>query len=309
MHYSQRVRHCKKSGVSMTEYGLCAGVCLLVALPALSNLAGGLDNRFSHMLGSTSSLKVSSPVVAASQKNDTSSSAANQTLSFDVDGKRIVLPNVPTDTAASIQTVGTNGKTHLLSEQLILLAKQLLAAGKVTPEQADDLILLANRGHSLADLQGSVETTLAQLQKDGNVANHPVTLVTRHFKGPKDQTGTAFTRTYTNVYSAAANMDVEVDKQASSWLLEFQKAWDVVKTSGVLTNANVEATVNHLAGRIYTLAADFSSSVAKAPQKASNISDVVMKSVVEKQIHGHATGICDVAQGKDTGIRCMDNRS
>ena len=44
-----------KSGISMTEYALCGGICILLAIPALSGLENVLQNRFSSMEIKTSS--------------------------------------------------------------------------------------------------------------------------------------------------------------------------------------------------------------------------------------------------------------
>jgi hypothetical protein len=70
------------------------------------------------------------------------------------DGSQIDLTEMPRDLKGLVETLGPNGATDVLANAIQNLAKSLLAAGKITQDEANQLSALANNGHNLAFNQG-----------------------------------------------------------------------------------------------------------------------------------------------------------
>ncbi len=313
----------KFSGVSMSEYALVAGLVLLLVIPGLSSLGDVLNKVVSNMLPAMAkssptspalvslppavqpspSLPVNNPVVSGGQF-----SGKTIGVSFRAGNGTVDLPNYPSNIQETVQTIGANGATELLSDQLEILAKQLLQKGAITEQQANALIFLANKGHTLADMEKGLESSLKSGQNSKALNNVQIVMDVRSFRQDGDPMGNKTTQSYNGILDLVGKMDVELATgKPSSNLLYFKNAWDAAERSGAMTNPNVKAIVNQLAGTIYDIANEVGK-VTKdfARDKISSPTDVVPM-VAAQQTHDNSAGICMVGNGRDSGIHCSTN--
>jgi hypothetical protein len=83
------------------------------------------------------------------------------------DGTQIRLSSFPKDLKQSIEAVGGNGTTDLLSNTLAELAQKLKEAGKIDEVQFQSLIKLSQKGHEAARMQGLIDDALERSKRDG----------------------------------------------------------------------------------------------------------------------------------------------
>ena len=248
-------------------------------------------------------LPVNSPVVSGGQL-----SGKTIGVSFRAGNGTVELPNYPNNIQETVQTIGANGATELLSDQLEILAKQLLAEGAITEKQANALIFLANKGHTLADLEKGLENTLNNGKNANAIRENQIVMDVRNFRQNGDPLGTKDTQSYNGVLDLVGKMDVEIATgKPSSNLLWFQNAWDDAKRSGAMANPNVKAIVNQLAGTIYDIANEVGKVTKDFARDKISSPTNVMPLVASQQTHDNSAGICTVGNGQDSGIHCSTN--
>lgn len=158
-------RHCQ-SGQALSEYGLGIGLVALVALAGLTNLGGNLKVSLEKMLPQAPPpLAATAPPAispAAGSGNTGTPGAlpiaavAGRPAAFN--GTSIIQPaNFTTRMTGTVATLGANGTTFELSNQLKSMAGKMLESGEISEAEANKLYALANQGYRLAALEKLVE--------------------------------------------------------------------------------------------------------------------------------------------------------
>ncbi|MCE3235475.1 MAG: hypothetical protein K0Q50_1655 [Vampirovibrio sp.] len=153
-------------GVSLTEYGLIAGIISLVVLPVLFTLGQKISQYASETVPYEKKTFISG-------KNSVMSDVPpSEEYSKGLVTKITNAPSVVLTTqqvGQTVATMGANGTTKMLADSIVKSAEQQLAAGSITQAQYNKLIVLAKEGYNLASLQGAVETAAAKLRRGENI--------------------------------------------------------------------------------------------------------------------------------------------
>lgn len=170
----------KRNGISLTEYGLIAGIITIVALPALLSLGQNVSKATESILTTRNQPSVSAAKLQAGKP----SPAASQTTSI-LQGVPAVLST--SDLTRTVQTVGVNGTTVLLADSLTTLSNQLLQAGSIDETTYNAIVALANQGHTLAKIEASVESAAKAAGSGGGSAFYStsVALNGKQYSGPE----------------------------------------------------------------------------------------------------------------------------
>ncbi|MBY0404108.1 MAG: hypothetical protein K2X66_09430 [Cyanobacteria bacterium] len=245
------------------------------------------------------------------------------------DGSQIEVIEMPRDLKGLVETLGPNGATDLLANAIHNLAKSLLAAGKITQDEANQLSALANNGHSLAfnqsvllDLaQNSGGSTAVYKQKsDPIIAERyqsqrlikeldPLAI---QFFGLKPQTTGLATGAdgkflYVNgdikgdmVTDSNRVFDAKIGADQFAFYNTFAR---VMKTS-LYQEPAVKSVLGSLVVSIHLLANSSFSYSGRAADEAYSLSPDKISSIVADSIHRDSGNICSVGGGKDSGIYC-----
>ena len=125
---------------------------------------------FHNMLPAPSTpFNENTPKVASATSSSASSTAGTTNLSIKTSsGSTINVDNYPTDLQKTILTLGANGTSKVLSDTILKLAEQQLAAGVINQEQYNTLVALSNQGHYLAEHAGAIQTAAVD-STDGTI--------------------------------------------------------------------------------------------------------------------------------------------
>lgn len=304
-------------GVTLAEYcliGLLMAGLVVVGLMRLgTSLNGNLDNLHQSMRYKRSPIVASapaplqmgmipSPSIPKKAKNTPGTPAGTVT---------------PAQTNNAIMVTGVNGATNLLSDTLVDKARQLLADGLITQEQANLLIDLSNQGHYLASAQKLFEEAVATGQP--NVVFEGKTYTVRDF-------GSMIT--YNKSTTKKENW--ALDSGMSNEILKgFTQKYQDVLASGLLDNPEVKAQIDPLAMQIGSLADALvwgGEDVLTGKSDAGSYSDpgTALKAIVAQHFDGNTEGlfkqlavtpvsnitngnagqICSVGAASDNGQQC-----
>ncbi|MBY0405024.1 MAG: hypothetical protein K2X66_14080, partial [Cyanobacteria bacterium] len=155
-------RFCKLPGLalgnSLVEYALPLGLIVVVVLVG-AELVG--SNLFQWMPSMSNGTLKNDGHSKSLRLRPLGSNPYTQTVLLTLsDGSSLDLENYPTDINSLVETLGPNGTTDLLVDAIRQLAQKLLAKGEITQAQANQLMALANSGHSWSNTQGVIESAV-----------------------------------------------------------------------------------------------------------------------------------------------------
>lgn len=305
-----------RSGNSLVEYVLPVGVIgfiLIVALtqivPEFRSALNGWMNGYESTTGDKSQLNIKA------YGNNPYLRTAQLTLA---DGTTISLENYPGDLNAMVETVGIDGTTSALAQLLKSLADKLLAEGKITPDQANLLSNLANRGFDL----GKTESILESLAQNANGDRENFIAATTDLGGENLNITELYRRLgghdLANIgpdsillspsdldnseylfpgYNETYGSRVYTGEQQYQMLQAFGEA----RSSGALSDPAVNQLVTALTRRIISVAqytASASDHIAKGTAETGQLQEVVSSILTEKD----STSICSAG-----GTTAVDN--
>jgi len=287
------------AGQSLSEYGLVCALVGVAAVGGLVLLGGSLDDALKNIWGQPSALQFSATASGNSGTSANSSHPApgmqEVTITLE-NGKTITLPQYPADLGRTVQTIGVNGSTDLLAQNMKAMADAMLAAGEITPEQANGLIRLANQGHRIAEMEKAWEAAAANGPADS--ASDPII----SFEG-KMYTPDEFS-TMTGYYT---QQKVEVrdfsNEPTIGELKTFQDLYKTVQNSGVLSEPSVQATVLDLFSQIAFLQ-ESSNYTGDSVFRGETPPTEMTKKIASDTNDKFSAGICDTGKGKDSGVQC-----
>ncbi len=214
-------------------------------------------------------------------------------------GTVIILPDTVDKMEDTIRTLGANGTTTILANSLEALIKQLVASNELDRTQAQSLISLANKGHSIAKLQKLTEDTISNTRtideyREIMESNPNVTLFDGnrylHLLGHYDMNAEDPLQPGIGAYGATG---------------EFLNAYHAAVASGALNDPAVRAVVDTLARKISNLSATSNFTfVALANRQIlqSEVSSNIAKNIAKT--HDKSAQICTTGNGQDSGTQC-----
>jgi hypothetical protein len=254
-----------RCGNALAEYALPTSLIALAILPLLpalvTNIGQMVQNTLlnSNIAGSAINVTPFSNAATgggastsgASNKAITTSEAVSVTLD---DGSTSVIDtsNLSANNLAKlIETTGVNGMTTALANYLEQLAQQLVKAGDITQEQANELIILAQRGYEIANAQSALESFIDQ-HPGGDFYASPITYngVTYsniyNFNQAHLNNGTSWKDMSQSLNIGQSNDDTGMGKEISAFMSQFRAA----ANGPAMSNPNVFKLVNQLSANI-----------------------------------------------------------
>lgn len=227
----------KRIGQGVTEYSLIFGLVLLVVITTLPLLQSSLSHSVEGMIPQrkevlkTSVSTASTATIAAINTEDLGAKPAleQMPLVLSTDGTDI------SSVISAVQTVGANGATSMLADSLLSLAKQLKAEGSIDESTYNDIVKLANQGHSIAQIEAALETSIKAAGTEGG--------------GVYGSAGIQFSdSTYSGPQLAAKISGTSPDIQT------FQVLQNKVLNSSQINNPNAKVLIAELSDNILNVA-------------------------------------------------------
>lgn len=151
----------KSRGVSLTEYALIFSLVSMVSLPVLLKLGHELSGSFHSMLSTseeTGNASAMGPVNIQTASIPSLETFPASTAHNNIPALQDMPPLLsPSDLTSSVQTAGVNGTTTLLADSLLTLSSELLEEGAIDKKMYNAIVALANQGHTLAQIEASIE--------------------------------------------------------------------------------------------------------------------------------------------------------
>jgi hypothetical protein len=153
-----------QTGNTILEYSL---IGLLIALGCMVGCLSFGKNFANAISGLKTEMSTRNQLAIEASKNAKMLSSTNPSSGSSGTSSKLGLTSeeqtlLEQPLSDKLQTTGANGTTELLAKQLELLAAQLLADGKITEEQSDAILRLANQGHYMAHLESLIEQASGQ---------------------------------------------------------------------------------------------------------------------------------------------------
>jgi hypothetical protein len=326
------------TGNALAEYVLPTSLIALAMLPLLpplvtnigqmvqntllnSNIAGSALHvtPFSNTATNVSSTIISSE--GASNPPITTSEVTSVTLD---DGSTSIIDtsNLSANNLAKlIETTGVNGMTTALSSYLEQLAQQLVNTGELTQGQANELIILAQRGHDIANAQAALETFIAQ-HPGSDFYTAPIT-----YKGITYSSIDSFNWTHLNNAGTWQDLSQSLDIGQSNngrmgkSIISFMSQFRTAANSSAMSNPAVFKLVNQLSANIVGAAGSQHVAVTSLFLTYHGSRDVSKRAKVgadasftsPSQINGllsslvtqtNSNGICSVGGGSSSNNSC-----
>jgi len=298
----------QSKGQSLSEYGLVAVLVGVASISALVLLGGSLQNAMQNLWPQP--VLTTAPVISAvsngtnSKSPDSGAASGTHSVAITLEsGKVITLPAYPNNLAQMVETLGANGTTAIMSDNLKLLAEEMLAAGEIDEAQYNSLVLLANKGHEIGrierDLEGiiSESTTYAGLMS--GLKAHP-----ELFNAKNTSILIGFDNPLGGVVTGS--LDSMDNLNAKGFTQEFLLAYQEVARNGSLEDPVIKLVVDQLSADISSLSDSMEHETNKVLHQLGGSYDPnqVLTRIVSDMTHQDAVGICATGNGQDTGVQC-----
>jgi Flp pilus assembly pilin Flp len=299
-----------RTGNALSEYGLIAGLAIVVCISGLVTLSKNIDTNLSVFdnNGSTASNGQKTQVfqLTAPPTPQATPVATGNVLASASIGQAMPPEKVSTTAVANlIQTIGSNGATDVLASAMDSYVMQLQASGALSPDQLNTLQKLSNAGHELAKAQTILKDALSKGQT--TLTYNGATYNTDDFKW---QLGV-------NNNSTNAGRDLDAT-QAQTFMAPFMNLYADAKANGSLTDPNVYNTITYLAQNIVVVTNNYKWNTdntdvntrmgyqtAVGTQITATYTPVVPLTADPATIvHSDSSDICSVGNGSDNGVQC-----
>lgn len=244
-------------------------------------------------------------------------------------GGLIRLDQYPRSLSQSIETVGTDGTTTLLADNILSLAKQLLEKEEITQEQFNNLSDMANQAHRMGELQSLVK----QAASDANGDREKflgMKLSYGPFSGMKpDEISFLAGRTHQGgginpslVNSVPEDLQATLlhyepsllafNERAYQWsdikvgpeMLQFLQFSKAANDSGALKNPAVKQFVDLMAGDVFSVANNFNFQTSSISTFEDYNPAQLEQNMADSYTHHDAMAICSAGGTEDTGVYC-----
>ncbi|MBY0405688.1 MAG: hypothetical protein K2X66_17430 [Cyanobacteria bacterium] len=242
------------------------------------------------------------------------------------DGSQVEISNYPKDLKHLIETLGPNGATDLMANAISDLAKALLAAGKITPDEANQLSQLANHGHTLAASQFNFEQMvdaagndsfllnqkmlplLIQKNKESRISKDLDPLAAEFFKIPltkfEDLKGADGKIVYDSKGEIVPDRSVAVNYALGKESFDFQNAFAQAMKLPLYNEPAVRTVLNALGGNIIKLTDTTHALSARAALPEYGIRPDQVKGKISNEVDSDSAKICNLGGGNDSGVHC-----
>lgn len=315
-------------GNALAEYILplaVIGIVVLITVTVIiQNVQGGIPNLFGTVTPTGSEKNLSLRPLGSNPYAETIQIVM-------ADGTTITLENYPKDVSKLIETVGADGTTDILVENIRSLAKQLKDKGQITETQYNALEELANNGHNYGMTERLLLDAMARnttFLTSGFVEDNEIlTIRQRHFAlgvhtNALGEDGLPRSRYLADVlelkpyieslrgridsFSLERKSSPEFhDNAIGDTMYSFLKAYQKADQSGALANPAIQKVIQSLSKNIVLIGDNFQDTVTlRQVNGGSTNPESFNFSQASSFSHENAGGICDTGGGEDTGIHC-----
>ena len=297
-------------GNTITEYALIGALVVCLALTGLNAMGATLKDLYTNMVPTAPA-----PVIAGTSGTTSGGASGGNTTS----------PGLPPLSGLSaaemaalqeplskrLQTTGANGSTNMLADYLQSVAQQKLAEGKITQDQANTIIALANQAHQLASVESLLEMGLKQANGNYDTfMNSQFTVNGQTYNGA-DLTG--LLSMHQGIPSGATSMDElqNIISNASgvpseSTLKAFLDLYSSVEASGALNDPDIKAIVDQASQQVTYLSDSMVRSVWFNEQGQESITpfpdpSLLLDRQVSNLTNTQANTICFAGNGQEAG--------
>lgn len=261
----------------MVEYTLVGSLVLLAAIVGLSSLEKKLNEvvisvkqDMTDKNQKARSYKAARQAAIAQMKQKVLEQQQNQAGLNSLEGSQ-----------ATIATVGANGTTKELANNITLKAKQSLSNGEISQEEYDIIVRVANKGHEIAALQGMLSS--AASSANGAAGNY-------------DSMSIMFNGKSYNPSELSQQLKTSVDDFQSLQVQAAQK-------ERVMRSIALLSTLQESGGQILNLGWD-SINNTQSSAKAVYVSARAEEDGHSTETHVESGKICNSGGHNDTGTNC-----
>lgn len=232
------------------------------------------------------------------------------------DGTILSMKGFAYDTAALVETVGTDGATEEMAAKIMELADKLKAEGKLTDAQYNQLQALSNQAHRIAGLEKLItDTVIASNANMDSFDNSGMNFEGRGYEpwsfavmlstGTTDPINGSF-------YQPASLLDSETkatfgidpaQSKIGTLMMDLLQQYKAAKDGGALDDPSVNQVIT-------TLTRDVTSLGLETGKMQWNVMNHVWQMEAANQnmaadlTHQDAAHICNTGGGEDTGVHC-----
>jgi Flp pilus assembly pilin Flp len=283
-----------RRGNTIIEYLLIGALCCCVAISGL----GSLGKNFRNMFAKTQAV-VALQFNASSNQADPQMDGLPAIAGGGADIDAATKDNIaeaelmnPLDNSALVEVGGANGATNVLSDRLQKIAELKLKQKKLTPEQAQSLIDLADQRHKLAEIMALINDagTSGQVLYNGSLYNRQglADLINTVNVSAEDPSGLPL----------LLHPDPTTQGEA---ILKFSTLYQQALSMGAVGEGDMAAILQQLSDNI----AFNSEAVAHKVIMYAPPDGPVDVLDYAKNTHQNSTGICGVGNGNDSGTNCQ----
>jgi hypothetical protein len=216
----------------------------------------------------------------------------------------------------SIATLGANGTTTVLANNLAQLAQELLESGDISESQYNILIQLSDAGHKQAMIEAVIEHAAnsaagassstfldnTQVVLDGHTKTIGELWNSLGYNAPGGG-GRYFTSTGKVVNTLPADLLHPASSDVASSLEAFLDVYHQAESSGALSDPVVEQVVSSLSTQI-ALTSDALVQAVGQVYLGNSPAGQIQTLAASATTHMDSAGICTAGSGTDSGVSC-----
>lgn len=294
----------RSPGNAIQEYALIGALAILACMGVLLSLGGSLN---SLMLGLKQDMHSHREVtVQVKQPRDFQSvpgiiaetSAPPQTGGMAQEENPLIQRNL----ATKLQTLGANGTTELLANQIAELAKSLYEQGEITEAQRNTLLTLANKGHEMAQVERMLEDYVAMAGENRQQFNN----MKIEFQG-KQYTPMELSKLIgiNRVQPETIKDFFREARDTGSLLADFQSLYLEAEKNGSMQVPAIKSLVTSAASQIIITGELMEHSYYKYHDGTYDDVASMKERIVSKATNVNSWQICKSGNGLDDGTLCQ----
>jgi hypothetical protein len=301
----------RQSGQTLSEYSLGIALVAILSLTALSNLGGNLKVAFKQMIPKAAPSAIvntmpttNNPTNApnGSVKLQTGSSNGNIAGNF---SESVIEPHdYTTRLTGTVTTLGANGTTFQLANQVKALGEKMLASGEITETEANKLYALANQGYRLAELEKQVEDASKRNSSTGDFLGSSISFDGKNYTIPEvaGLIGFGTPTDLTQDIKKNSNYMLETADASPETLAFIQLYQDAISVPG-LQNSEAKGVISQLSSEISYLTDAISNLIYGAYDPNITLENLNKNTVSVATVYD-STSLCYVGNGKSDAASC-----
>jgi hypothetical protein len=299
---------------------MTAAIILGLLIPALFLFGGQLAGSWNNLAAGMAERHAAAKVVGVTALGSATGPALTGSVTLTTaKGTVITLDGALIQPLGqSIATLGANGTTTLLADNLAQLAKKLRDSDEITQAQFNILTKLANQGHDIAEIAGVVEQAVkqyptanaqeffsAKVLLDGKLTTMKNVLDVNGYytdnniaKGYRYNPATG--EMYNTLPADLLNPSNAPDGQSLNTLLKLYQQAD---SSGALLDPAIKQVVSSLTTQIALTLESLEQAEGDVFMGHSE-PEQIQSIAASTAIHIDSSGICETGNATDSGVHC-----